>query len=585
MPGFSSYSQVVEPAGYIEPVSLDLLAKGTMYKEQMLEQNLEEVQNLMYNAENIPSLQGIDTEKKNEILKKVKEQVSQLSYSDLTNPAIANQLKGYITSVTKDPDMQGIMQRGYSYETELSNKKEAAKKGNGYYSSILVQAQDYLDKGLYLKDKRFSGQGAAIPEISKLVTDALKNVTKVKKNVYSNGKWIPTESYDDDALKTSLTDEVFNRPDIQDYLYFQTEQQYKDFNWEDEGVKKIQGYLTAYEDQKTKANLVLKTDPTNQNALTAISDADNFINKYTPLISNPGALGENLKQATMKDMVAKVVQERIAAADFTSEEAIVFDQFALNSQKLQDDILKENLKLIAPGAIALGIDPQVALKNPALAKQALAETQRIQVSTAAAKYEANASAKASILKEGVDNISKITDTTSITYTDAASGKDVKIQYKDVRESLKNSSNENLKNLVTSIYNTANPDKPITVDDLVITGKGDNRQLKIKKPVFVNDEIIYVEQLLNENNFIPAATTTSSTPNSNYFDNFMEQGMLDILDDPSIILPPVHKKTLTEKYTQEEIKEAAKAIYKNKGIGMVNINTIEDYIKQSRQPPK
>ena len=124
MPGFSQYSQVVKPAEYVEPVSLDLLAKGTMYKEQMLEKNLEEVNSLVSYMDNIPSLQGIDTEKKNEILNNVKQQASQLSYSDLANPSVANQLKSYITSVTKDPDMQGIMQRGYSYETMLKDKKQ-----------------------------------------------------------------------------------------------------------------------------------------------------------------------------------------------------------------------------------------------------------------------------------------------------------------------------------------------------------------------------------------------------------------------------------------------------------------------------
>jgi hypothetical protein len=576
MPGFSQYSQVVKPAEYVEPVSLDLLAKGTVYREQMLEKNIEGIDNLIYNAENMPSLQGIDTEKKNEIIKKIKEQASQLSYSDLTNPAIANQLKGYITSVTKDPDMQGIMQRGYSYETELSNKKEAAKKGNGYYSSILVQAQDYLDKGLYLKDKRFSGEGAAIPEISKLVTDALKNVTKVKKNVYSNGRWIPTESYDDDALKTSLTDEVFNRPDVQDYLYFQAEQQYKDFNWEDEGVKKIQGYLTAYEDQKTKAELVLKTDPTNQNALTAISDADNFINKYTPLISNPGALGENLKQATMKDMVAKVVQERIAAADFTSEEAIIFDQFALNSQKLQEDILKENLKLIAPGAIALGIDPQVALKNPALAKQALAETQRIQVSTAAAKYQANARAKASILKEGVANMGKLSDQELVSYP-GVDGKPITLQYGEVKSKIMTVSRDEAKNMVAAIYNQGNPDDPISAENIIVTGDNNKRTFKVRESYLEGSELIGIEEIIDFNNFTPPA------PNSSYksvLDTFMEGQMIDYVKDPSLLLPPVHKEELLKSYTQEEIKEAAIAIARQPGFGYnyVNIDTIKQYLK-------
>ena len=128
MPGFSQYSQVVKPAEYVEPVSLDLLAKGAVYKEQMLEQNLESINTLISNGYDIPSLQGIDTEKKNEIMEKVKQQASQLSYSELTNPAIANQLKGYISSVINDPDMKGITQRGYTGEKIQREQQEAFDK-------------------------------------------------------------------------------------------------------------------------------------------------------------------------------------------------------------------------------------------------------------------------------------------------------------------------------------------------------------------------------------------------------------------------------------------------------------------------
>ena len=204
MPGFSQYSQVVKPAEYVEPVSLDLLAKGTMYKEQMLEKNLEEVNSLVSYMDNIPSLQGIDTEKKNEILKKVKEQVSQLSYSDLANPSVANQLKGYINSVTNSPDMKGIMQRGYSYETMLKEKKEAEAKDKQYFNYGLRQAQKYIEDGKYLRDVTFSNLGGVAPNEADILKKAKDLCEKKEMPVKVGNQYQMVKQYDPEDLAAAI---------------------------------------------------------------------------------------------------------------------------------------------------------------------------------------------------------------------------------------------------------------------------------------------------------------------------------------------------------------------------------------------
>jgi len=338
MPGFSQYSQVVKPAEYVEPVSLDLLAKGTMYKEQMLEQNLEGISNLIYNTENMPSLQGIDTEKKNEIINNIKEQASQLSYSDLANPAVANQLKGYITSVTKDPDMQGIMQRGYSYETELKNKKDAEAKNKNYYSPIIDQANNYMNAGTYLKESRFNGEGFVDPELQKLKAEYLKNVPKVKTQKKVGGYWVETESYDQDALNANLS-ELYSRPDIQKYLNYTFAQKYADVNWDDKGREKVTDLLTKAQQTAALAKANLAKTPNDRKAIADLEEANGFVSNYQSLLSNPSLVGSQLRSSVINQDVQNMINEDIKSSNFMSQLSVNEDAFALKAQDLSNSLV------------------------------------------------------------------------------------------------------------------------------------------------------------------------------------------------------------------------------------------------------
>lgn len=337
MAGFSQYSQIVKPAEFVEPVSLDLLAKGTVYKEQMLEQNLEGINNLISYMDNIPSLQGIDTEKKNEILNNVKQQASQLSYSDLANPAVANQLRGYITSVTKDPDMQGIMERGYSYESELKNKKDAETKGKNYYSSIIDQAVDYINNGKYFKETRFNGEGFIDPELQKLKAEYLKNVPKVKTQKKVGGYWVESESYDQDALNANLS-ELYSRPDAQKYLNYTFSQKYADVNWDDKGREKVTDLLTKAQQTANLAKANLAKTPNDIKALADLAEANNFIENYQSLLNNPSLIGSQLKNAVINQDVQNMINEDIKTSNFMSQLSVNEDAFALKSQDLSNSL-------------------------------------------------------------------------------------------------------------------------------------------------------------------------------------------------------------------------------------------------------
>jgi len=393
MPGFSSYSQVVEPAGYVEPVSLDLLAKGTMYKEQMLEKNLEEVQSLMYNSENIPSLQGIDTEKKNEIVNKIKEQASQLSYSDLANPSVANQLKGYINSVTNSPDMRGIMQRGYSYETMLKEKKEAEAKDKQYFNYGLRQAQKYMEDGKYLRDVTFSNLGGIAPNEADILKKAKdlceKKITRVK---VGNQYELKTQ-YDPEDLAAAIKTVSSGYTNYNLYHKFQFDGTTEGTDWTEYANDHFNPIINT-----AKTNLGLA----NANYAKATKESDkayykkyvdyysNQIDEYSKLINNPTAT-EEIKEKAFNDYQNDILDNQVSAMD------------AIQQGELKMD---ENTKMGIQFANELALVDRRAAYASNLEQQRAANDQNLAILRGDLKYDSNGT-DPGILKADLLNLDKI----------------------------------------------------------------------------------------------------------------------------------------------------------------------------------
>lgn len=301
MAGFSQYSQIVKPAEYVEPVSLDLLAKGTVYKEQMLEQNLEGINNLISYMDNIPSLQGIDTEKKNEILNNVKQQASQLSYSDLSNPAVANQLKGYITSVVKDPDMQGIMQRGTVAEKILKEQKEAFDKNQTYWNQGLDDLQKYQSQGKYIKDYKIKDNGGITPDMGSLIKK-VKDILGEPPTVWeidANGNTHSVKKYDEDKFIEVLKN--IAGPQYMSYAKYNFDKKYENVDPTEDFKKAQEPTIALLANVKTNAQAILNNKNAmlsdKQEAEKAIKLADEKINYISNLAND-----SNLKSTLLNNL-------------------------------------------------------------------------------------------------------------------------------------------------------------------------------------------------------------------------------------------------------------------------------------------
>jgi len=393
MPGFSSYSQVVEPADYVEPVSLDLLAKGTVYREQMLEKNLEDISSLASNMDNIPSLQGIDTEKKNEILSKVKQQISQLSYSDLANPSVANQLKGYINSVTKDADMQGIMQRGYSYETMLKDKKDVEAKGGQYFNYGLRQAQKYIEDGKYLRDVTFSNLGGVAPNEAEILKKAKDLCEKKKVNVKVGNQYQAVEQYDPEDLAAAIQTVSSGYSNYNLYHKFQFDGTTEGTDWTEYANNHFTPIINT-----AKTNL----DLANANYKKATKESDkayykkyadyysNQINEYSKLMNNPTAT-EEIKQKAFNDYQNEILDNQVSAMD------------AIQQGELKMD---ENTKMGIQFANELALVDRRATYASNLEKQRATNEQNLAILKGDLKYDPNGT-DPGILKADLLNLNKI----------------------------------------------------------------------------------------------------------------------------------------------------------------------------------
>ena len=357
MPGFSQYSQVVKPAEYVEPVSLDLLAKGAVYKEQMLEQNLESINSLISNGENIPSLQGIDTEKKNEIMEKVKQQASQLSYSDLTNPAIANQLKGYINSVVNDPDMKGIMQRGYTGEKIQREQQEAFDKNQTYWNQGLNDLQKYQSQGKYLRDFKITDNGGITPDMGSLIkkTKDILGEAPTTFVIDANGNQHSIKKYDEDKFMEVL--QQVAGPQYAAYAKHNFDAKYENVD-PTEDYKEAQKPTIAYLTQaKAAAQAVLinknATAADRQEAQNAINAVDKSVAHITSVSNDP-----SLKSVLLDELFSMEYKEGFSDAASTANAISTGKMEMTDATKMAKEFSYKLAEINAQGAKEVGVYKQ-----------------------------------------------------------------------------------------------------------------------------------------------------------------------------------------------------------------------------------
>jgi hypothetical protein len=297
---FTNYSQVVNPVEWKPPVSEDLLLKGALFTDKNIQDNTQKANDIVNQLYSIPSLPGEDTKKKQEIIDGVLQQVSKISHNDFRNPSTLNQLKGYISQVTSNPDFMGIAERGTVTEIEAKKQADALAKGKTYYSPILNQAEKYTNQGLYIRDTKFNGQGFLDPEIGKRLTEEIGKLKKIKSFDPKTGR--VDEFYDPNEISL-ITNNMMSDPNVRALKDYEFEEQFADRDWGTEGLQDATEKLNALSASKNEALQILNRDPNNVIAKQVLYEVEGYISKYSSAINNPGVNGEMLKSLRKEEFM------------------------------------------------------------------------------------------------------------------------------------------------------------------------------------------------------------------------------------------------------------------------------------------
>lgn len=245
--GFTQFSQPVQPVDTFQPLPLDQILQGAKAVYDRGEQNFQKVQGLINAAYAIPSLPGKDTEVKNKKMQEYMANIQELAKGNLSDPRIANQIQGYISTIAQDPDILSVAERATAYTNELKAKKEAEAKGRKYISPILDQATDYINQNTYIRDTKFNEQGFVSPDISKYATEAVKMTPPIKQFKYDpkTGQYTEVTSVDSKRLSENFSLLAAQDPSVEKLLRYNFKNKYKDVDWSTQGELKLQQDLEA----------------------------------------------------------------------------------------------------------------------------------------------------------------------------------------------------------------------------------------------------------------------------------------------------------------------------------------------------
>jgi hypothetical protein len=232
MPIYDPYKEVVQPAKYVAPMDLNLLLKGTQYKQEQSEKNFNEIQGQVNNLLSIPAY-GKDKEILNQKLQELQQVMGGLDVTNLETPQAKQQINSLINQFSQDKDVQAVAQRGHSYENMLGEKQEAEKKGNRYINYGLDDLNEYYSGDNYIRDYKFSNNGYLGADVGKIMENIKKTMTPTKTTkTLPNGEVITEEKYDTDVLlentKLQLQNSNWER-EIKD----RTQRKYKNENIDD----------------------------------------------------------------------------------------------------------------------------------------------------------------------------------------------------------------------------------------------------------------------------------------------------------------------------------------------------------------
>jgi hypothetical protein len=322
---FGPYTQPVKPAEWVDPLDLNMYAKGMAYKQQLAEENLKKFTDKFSSAFNLPAY-GVDAQQLSKLEQDFKNNLDSLNLSNLSDMSTVSQMNGlinqYTSGATKEgKDLMAIAKRGSFYQSESKKQQEAEEKGLPFYSRGFQELQNYYNGTEFFTDPKdlSLNSGFVGVNLSKERNEALKNVPKEK--YLKNGRYY--ERYNQDALNEALN-MFYTDQRVQKQIQYDIEEKWKDKDWETEGINQISSYKQEAQNLYNEAVKAGRQD--------IAQDALNDITTYDKMIQDPKGYSEQIKTTVYNEELQNRINTDKEHANFNSVDKA--DEYAMKAQDL-----------------------------------------------------------------------------------------------------------------------------------------------------------------------------------------------------------------------------------------------------------
>jgi hypothetical protein len=423
---FGPYTQPVKPAEWVDPLDLNMYAKGMMYKQEMAEKNLKSIVDTHSALMSLPAY-GPDKQKLAEIDQQFRQQIGSMNISNLGDMSTMSQVKGVLGQYTTNADVLAIAQRGSIYKSMLEEKESADKKNKIYLNEGMDELNDYFQGEDYIQNLKFGNDGFTYEGAGDIIEQAKKTLTPDKKYVsLGGGEYRIVESYDPEKLKTAVSTIANSNPNWIKYHKYTNNRSFKDKNADDYAKQTYSGLITENESIIAKATQ-LKSTTKNPKSIAyydlKIKEANEEIANTNKKLQNP-YLGINFKnemlQASINDDIANISE----AMQFHAEGETKMSERTKLSIQLSNQIVEKQYDVLAKGAAILGLSPNQVLSNPSLQPGVMEAGLKYEVDETEQKEESKARAKQKVKEELLGKLGdvKIPSTQIITVGGVAQSK-------------------------------------------------------------------------------------------------------------------------------------------------------------------
>jgi len=513
--GFGPYSQIVKPAEWVDPLNLDLYAKGMMYKQQLAEKNLQDITDTYKSIASLPAY-GPDRKKLAEIDQQFRQQLSSMDISDLSDMRSTSQIRGLLGGYTTNADVLAIAQRGATYEKMMKEEEEAKKKNQLYMNPGKRKADKYFNGKDYIRDVTFRNDGYTFDGNDQIMKQVKSLVTPDKKVVnLGHGEYRIDESYDPEKLKTAFQSVLANNANWKRYHVDKVNESLEDINVDDY-AKQYYGLITS----QLKSNIdkinqlkALEKDPRNIAKYDLqLKQQENLIIDINKKIQNP-YLGISFKQELAQKSIDDDIENMSEAIQFQAQGETRMKESTRLGIQFQHQIMGKQAEDLSLGASMMGMSLTEVIRNPSLYSQAILLGQEAKLAEFSKKEGVKLKNKLTAKNEAIrGGFGKFTDTDTITYTDEK-GDTKTLQYGEFKKTLKEANSNDVKAMVAAVMNKkeeGNPEwQPITADDVSVTGTGEKRKFKINGFFGFGGDAIRYDEVIDISTFEGSSQAPSS----------------------------------------------------------------------------